>query len=100
MKKIIMICAAVFCLNLNGFSQYFASTDNPKGGGLFGRGIVSDENFYGASTGYRGLLNNNGLPALPGHDLEGDQPAPVGSGALLLLGFGATYAFAKKRKKE
>ena len=101
MKKIIMICAAVFCLNLNGFSQHFASTDNPKGGGLFGRGIVSDENYYGASTGHRGIFDyNNELPALPGHNLEGDQPAPIGSGTLLLLGFGAAYAFAKKRKEE
>ena len=99
-KKIILICAAVFCLNLTSFSQNFASTDNPTGGGLFGRGIVSDNYYDGASLGYRGILNNNDLPALPGHNLEGDQPAPVGSGALLLLGFGAAYAFAKKRKRE
>ena len=97
MKKIILICAAVFCLNLNGFSQYFASTDNPKRGGVFGRGAVINENYDGAFSGPRA---NNELPALPGHDLEGNQPAPVSSGALLLLGFGAAYAFVKKRRKE
>lgn len=101
MKKTILICAALLCLNLSGFSQYFASTDSPKrGGGLFGRGLVCDECFYGTTFRYRGLLDNNGLPILPGHDLEDDQPAPVGSGTLLLLGFGAAYALAKKRKEN
>lgn len=39
-------------------------------------------------------------PFIPGHDAEWDQGyAPVGSGAALLIGFGAAYLLAKKRKK-
>lgn len=99
MKKIILICTAVFCLNLNGFSQNLASTDNSKGGGMFGRGSVSENSYYGTSSGFRGTSNNGNLPALPGHNLNGDQAAPIGSGGLLLLGFGAAYLLGKRRKE-
>ena len=39
-------------------------------------------------------------PFIPGHDAEWDQGyAPVGSGAALLIGFGAAYLLANKKKK-
>lgn len=39
-------------------------------------------------------------PFIPGHDAEWDQGyAPVGSGAALLIGFGAAYLLAKRKKK-
>lgn len=42
----------------------------------------------------------NSLPFIPGHDVNWDQGyAPVGGGAALLIGFGAAYLLAKKRKK-
>lgn len=40
-----------------------------------------------------------GGPGLPDHGQNGNQPAPIGSGALMLIGFGAAYAIYKKNKK-
>ncbi|MBQ3709406.1 MAG: LPXTG cell wall anchor domain-containing protein [Bacteroidales bacterium] len=34
------------------------------------------------------------------HGETNDQGAPLGSGALLLIGFGAAYFVGKKRKEE
>lgn len=99
MKKTILILAIAFGLSVNAYSQYFESKNTRHGGGLFGRGWVCDESSK-AHTDGQGMLNNNGLPALPDHDLEDDQTSPVGSGALLLLTFGAAYAVAKKHRKE
>ncbi len=87
MKKAIITLAIVLGMTLGASAQW--------GGGLFQRGAVSDEDFYGAS-------NRNGeapLLSLPStHGDFTDNPAPLGSGALLLIGFGAAYAM-KKRKK-
>lgn len=100
MKKMVLILAIAFGLSANVYSQYFGSKNTRYGGGLFGRGLVNDEIYYGSHTDEHGMLNNNGLPALPGHDLEDDQSSPMGSGALLLLTFGAAYMVAKKRREE
>ena len=35
-------------------------------------------------------------PVLPGQGVGGDQPAPLGSGLLLLAGMGAAYALRRK----
>ncbi|MCQ2302696.1 MAG: hypothetical protein MJZ94_08760 [Bacteroidales bacterium] len=95
MKKLVLTIAVVLGMTLGASAQYFANNDAQpnQGGGLFGRGMVSDEMFYGAS-------GTNGLPLLPLHNQDGDQDAPLGSGALLLIGFGAAYAVAKKKRKE
>ena len=37
--------------------------------------------------------------SFPDHEQNSNQPAPLGGGALLLVGFGAAYAAAKRRKK-
>ncbi len=42
--------------------------------------------------------NRLGFPGLPGHGESDDQPAPLGGGALLLIGFGAAYALKKSKK--
>ena len=66
-----------------------------KGGGLFGFGAVSDESSYGAS-----FIDGSTLPLLPSHfNNDNQDAAPLGSGALLLIGFGAAYALGKKSKK-
>ena len=94
MKKLVLTIAVVLGMTLGASAQYFAKNDAQpnQGGGLFGRGMVSDEIFYGAA-------GTNSLPLLPFHNLEGDQDAPLGSGALLLIGFGAAYAASKRRKE-
>lgn len=99
MKKTFIILILLMGIVLSVQAQYFVKNNQYYGGGLFGRGLVSDERYYGAFS-YQQRLFDNDLPALPGHDLEDDQPAPIGSGALLLVAFGAAYAFTKKRKDE
>ena len=99
MKKTMLVLAITLGLCANAYSQYFVSVDKHNNRGLFCRGIVGDELYYGA--GLDRYFNNNDLPLLPFHDLEDDQSAtPIGSGALLLLAFGATYAVAKKRRDK
>ena len=99
MKKLILTIAIVLGMTFGASAQYFDNGKNNgprQGGGLFGYGAVSDESFYGAG----GYDRTSGLlPLLPNHNAEGDQDAPLGGGALLLVGFGAAYALAKKERK-
>ncbi len=88
MKKALLTIAIIFTMAVSASAQ----------GGLFQYGAVSDEEYYGAGnrTG-EGLLELN-LPN--GHGETTDTPAtPLGSGALLLIGFGAAYALKKQRKR-
>ena len=95
MKKTFLTIAIVLGISLSTYAQW-------GGGGLFQYGEVSDEDYYG-SVWYALDQNNsrNGfMPILPGHGSSDNQDAaPIGSGALLLIGFGAAYAL-KKRSKE
>jgi hypothetical protein len=82
MKKITLTLALLLSVSLTTFAD---------GGGLFRRGDNTEE-----ST---GMMNRSPkAPGLPGHGETGDQPAPLGSGALLLIGFGAAYALKKNKK--
>ena len=76
MKKLVLTIAIVLGMGLASNAQ-----------GLFGRGEV-DEN---------GLREIN-LPSLPNHGVGTNQDAPLGGGALLLLGLGAAYALKKSKK--
>ena len=97
MKKTLLTFAIVLGISLCSFAQ----------GGLFQYGEVSDEDYY-AGTAWYALNQNNefqvhkggGLlitPNLPSHGEEDNMDAPLGSGALLLIGFGAAYALKKKK---
>ena len=77
MKKVVLTIAIVLGLGMASFAQ-----------GLFNRGYGED----GAKEG----LN---LPTLPAHNQTSNQNAPLGGGALLLIGLGAAYAMTKKSKK-
>lgn len=82
MKKIIMIAVMMLiCACMT------AQSDN---GGLFQRGQQPEN----TQTGMRG-----GMPGLPSHGEEGDQPAPIGGVAFPLV-FAAGYLALKNRKKE
>ena len=76
MKRIVLTIAVVLGLGIASFAQ----------NGLFGKG------------GDEGMKEIN-LPSLPNHGVNTNQDAPVGSGALLLIGLGAAYAMTKKSKK-
>ena len=92
MKKTIITLAIIFGLGLGAYAQ----------GGLFGYGAVSDEEYYGAGW-YDGNTRDGldaGLLGLPSHGQTDNQTAPLGGGALLLIGFGAAYALKKKADKK
>lgn len=110
MKKIALTIAIVLGFGLSVFAQ---QPDR----GLFQRGeLQPDEYYYNYDYNYNSLwfamdqnlyggglfsfLRSGMLPDLPGHNQDTNQPAvPIGSGTLLLLGFGAAYAMKKNRKK-
>ena len=84
MKKLALTIAIVLTMGLSSFAQ---------DGGLLNRGVSFDKQ------------NRDGVsgPMLPGggaHGLSGDQDAPLGSGVAVLLGLGAAYFVAKKRKED
>lgn len=84
MKKTIITLAMVLGLTCGAFAQ---------GGGLFERGPEAGQ-YTESGTRTEGLIN------LPGsHGETGDQGAPLGSGALLLVGFGAAYLLKARNKK-
>ena len=89
MKKLVLTIAVVLGMTIGASAQYFDNGQS-NGGGLFGRGETRDSDNGG----------NVSAPLLPGHGLNTNQDAaPLGSGALLLIGFGAAYALSKRSKK-
>ncbi|MCR4848875.1 MAG: hypothetical protein K5920_08530 [Bacteroidales bacterium] len=80
MKKLILTLSIVLGLSAASFAQ----------GGLFKRGDVNEKQNSESS----GLVT----PGLPNHDMDGNQPAPLGGGAAVLITLGAAYALTKKRK--
>ena len=84
MKKTLTTIAILLGITLCATAQ--------NGGGIFERGYVSEE----ASNPRSG----ESLLSLPGsHGSNTDTDAPLGGGIAVLLGFGAAYAFAKRRKE-
>jgi hypothetical protein len=77
-------------------------------GGLFkrGGGMTRDDEagLYLPGDGYHGIGGNaDGTDTYfddTNWDWESHLPAPLGSGALLLMGFGAAYAMSKRNKKD
>ena len=85
MKKTILTIAIILGMTLGTFAQE---------GGLFGKGPEPNYDSYS----YRDGGDQGGLINLPNsHGTGNDQTAPLGSGALLLIGFGAAYALKKKK---
>ena len=89
MKKLVLTLAIVLGMTFAASAQYFGDNGQPQGGGLFGRGETRDGGNSGSVS----------TPLLPGHGLNTNQDAPLGSGAILLIGFGAAYALSKRSKK-
>ena len=88
MKKLALTIAVVLGLSLTTFA-------NTNDGGLFQRGASEPTSgVYGDRDG--GILT----PVVPNHGETGNQNAPLGSGVAVLLGLGAAYMVAKKRKED
>ena len=86
MKKLALTVAIVLGLSVASFAN---------GGGLFGQGQAAPEESNSAVMSGNRLGGN---PALPNHGQNTNQPAPLGSGIVVLIGLGAVYAVAKKRE--
>ena len=93
MKKTAIIIAIMLGITIG------ASAQNR---GLFGLGPEAENgDVYFNNSLYRGdAPYTGGDIALPGeHGSSSDQATPLGTGALLLIGFGAAYALKKKASK-
>ena len=93
MKKLIAITAILLGLSMTTFAQ----------GGLFHRGASAEgetADYSLSKGGFRG--DETPIPMLPSHNGSSEsQPAtPVGSGIAVLMGLGAAYMVAKKRREE
>lgn len=88
MKKSILTLIVLLGITFGAFAQ----------GGLFKFGPVSDEEYYGAG----GRQDQGLFFSLPNaHGLEDDtNGSPLGSGALLLIGFGAAYAGLRRKNRK
>lgn len=90
MKKTILTIAILFGMTLYASAQ---------GNGLFDYGKGSDDYTFLNGRSSSGMIN---LPNLHdgSKDITAETPSgPLGSGALLLIGFGAAYAMKKSKRK-
>lgn len=87
MKKTVLTLAIVLGMTIGTFAQ--------EGGGIFGRGPMPGNELYESTTNSSGPLM---LPQVHGAGADQSGEAPLGTGALLLIGFGAAYALKKKNK--
>ena len=94
MKKLILTSAIILGISLTTFAD----------GGLFNRGNNARN---GQSSGYIYFNAKNSFtrdegdtPLLPPHGSENNEPAPLGSGIVLLTALGAGYVVAKKRNEK
>lgn len=86
MKKLVLTIAVVL-----SFVMSVSAQDEYKGGGLFKRGAMPTET----------ATRQTPLLALPTqHGQSGDQSTPVGSGMAVLVGLGAAYLVAQRRKEK
>ena len=94
MKKTIITLSLILGMTMTTFAE----------GGLFHRG----NNAKNGASGYtyfstQGIGDNAGSPAmplLPQHGEDTNQPAPLGSGIVMLASLGAAYLVGKNARKN
>ena len=93
MKKLALTIAIVLGLSVTTFAD---------GGGLFNRADNAKNGVSGYTyfNGNRPSEPGDATPVLPAHNQTGNQNAPLGSGIAVLMGLGAAYMVAKKRKED
>ena len=98
MKKLVLTAAILMGFVMGSYAQHsLFEGGNQEKGGLFYRGERSELDFR---------MTESGSPFLPNHgfelnwDADQEPEAPLGGGALLLIGFGAAYAMSKRNKKD
>ena len=94
MKKTIITLSLLLGLTMTTFAD----------GGLFKRGYnaengASGYNYFGAKA-EGDNAGSPAMPLLPQHGEDTNQPAPLGSGIVLLAALGGAYLVGKKRREE
>ena len=94
MKKLTLTIAILLGITMTTFAD----------GGLFNRGYNAENGYSGYNYfGAKAEVDNAVSPAtplLPQHGQDTNQTAPLGSGIAVLMGLGAAYMVAKKRREE
>ncbi|MBQ8760887.1 MAG: hypothetical protein IJZ06_05645 [Bacteroidales bacterium] len=88
MKKLLVTLSIVATLGFSANAQFQSNTQND---GFFSYSTPSGQ--------YRDGTSSGNFPVLPMTGVYGDQagnPAPVGSGLVLLAGMGLAYAMRRK----
>ena len=99
MKKLVLTAAILMGLVMGSYAQHsLFEGGNQEKGGLFSRGENRELDFraYGDPLNlpiHGSFLNGDA-------DLPQEEEAPLGGGALMLIGFGAAYAMSKRNKKD
>jgi hypothetical protein len=98
MKKLVLTAAILMGFVMGSYAQHslFEGKGNQTKGGLFYRGDFSENYTKGEDINLwlpTHNINGNG-------DATNEPEAPLGGGALLLIGFGAAYAMSKRNKKD
>jgi hypothetical protein len=99
MKKLVLTAAILMGFVMGSYAQHSLfqnnNKDNQNQAGLFSRTQLDFNK-----------MTDDGSPFLPNHgfnlnaDADQEPEAPLGGGALLLIGFGAAYAMSKRNKKD
>ena len=93
MKKLTLTLTLILGITMTTFAD----------GGLFNRGNNAK---YGQNSGFiyfnaqDPVREDVATPLLPLHGSDDNEPAPLGSGIAVLVGLGAAYMVAKKRREE
>ena len=96
MKKLFLTATILLGYAMGSFAQ-----NQEYNGGLFRRGAIYGNGMRDGGTfslclpGHNFTTNWNG--GSQGHD---DELLPLGSGTLLLVGFGAAYALSRRKKED
>ena len=98
MKKLVLTAAILMGFVMGTYAQNSLFEGRQTKSGLFSRGTFEEK---------MEATDDFGALWLPNHNINGnwdadEQPeeAPLGGGALLLIGFGAAYAMSKRNKKD
>ena len=97
MKKLVLTAAILMGFVMGSYAQNSLFEGKQTRGGLFSRGTFEQK---------MEETEDHGAFYLPTHNINGnadadqEPEAPLGGGALLLIGFGAAYAMSKRNKKD
>jgi len=95
MKKLVLTAAILMGFVMGSYAQHSLFEGQKASGGLFSRGSIEDVS-KGEDIGLWLPTHN----VIGNADADVEPEAPLGGGALLLIGFGAAYAMSKRNKKD